>query len=190
MDPQDVPKRPVDATFGGRREAIAKNHCIAPPIGCGEPIQGFKDTPSQQEYAITGLCQTCQDKIEVMLKKMAEGGDALEGLEAFQRATAHLPPFGELNPKPSCNARWDRKDGEHVTPCHLEHGHTGPHQGYYDSDGALVDWPAHEGATTLCGAHTTIPSGESVSPCHLPKGHTGAHEGYCLGSRAVWVDKE
>lgn len=47
----------------GRTSAITTNKCIPKPIGCGEPIKGFRDSLSQREYAISGLCQKCQDSI-------------------------------------------------------------------------------------------------------------------------------
>ena len=47
----------------GRTTAIKSNHCVSPPIGCGKPITPFRDMLSEQEYAISGLCQTCQDEI-------------------------------------------------------------------------------------------------------------------------------
>jgi hypothetical protein len=47
--------RPVDLIFKGRREAIAANKCLQPPIGCGKPIEPFKDALSATEYSISGL---------------------------------------------------------------------------------------------------------------------------------------
>lgn len=35
--------------------------CIAPPIGCGKPIDQFRDEISLEEYKISGWCQGCQD---------------------------------------------------------------------------------------------------------------------------------
>lgn len=46
-----------------RRGAIEANVCVAKPIGCGEPITGFRDTISEREYRISGMCQNCQDDI-------------------------------------------------------------------------------------------------------------------------------
>ena len=47
----------------GRTTAIKNNRCIDPPIGCGGPAHEFRDMLSEQEYSISGFCQTCQDKI-------------------------------------------------------------------------------------------------------------------------------
>lgn len=46
-----------------RRAAIQTNTCVAPPIGCGGPINTFRDELSEREYRISGLCQECQDDI-------------------------------------------------------------------------------------------------------------------------------
>lgn len=46
-----------------REETIKGNKCVPPPIGCGWVITGFRDDLSAKEYAISGLCQECQDKI-------------------------------------------------------------------------------------------------------------------------------
>ena len=47
----------------GRTTAITSNFCVNKPFGCGEPIGTFRDTLSEKEYCISGLCQACQDKI-------------------------------------------------------------------------------------------------------------------------------
>lgn len=49
--------------FTGRITAITTGNCVPKPFGCGEPIGPFRDTKSQREYTISGLCQTCQDSI-------------------------------------------------------------------------------------------------------------------------------
>lgn len=46
-----------------RRATIEANRCVSTPIGCGQPIKGFRDTLSRDEYKISGLCQNCQDNI-------------------------------------------------------------------------------------------------------------------------------
>lgn len=56
-------ERPIDSIFPDRCEAIGENRCINPPIGCGKPINTFKDGISYREYQISGLCQECQDNI-------------------------------------------------------------------------------------------------------------------------------
>ena len=44
-----------------RQDAANELRCINPPIGCGQPIKGFRDLLSQREHRISGLCQKCQD---------------------------------------------------------------------------------------------------------------------------------
>lgn len=46
-----------------RIESIHKELCIDKPFGCGQPITEFRDALSKKEYTISGLCQSCQDKI-------------------------------------------------------------------------------------------------------------------------------
>ncbi len=46
-----------------RREAIEADVCRPAPMGCGKPIDGFRDELSRKEYRISGMCQTCQDKV-------------------------------------------------------------------------------------------------------------------------------
>jgi hypothetical protein len=57
--------RPVDAIFPGRIEAITEHRCMAPPIGCGKPVdmEDFRYPEDRAEYGISGLCQDCQDKV-------------------------------------------------------------------------------------------------------------------------------
>lgn len=51
-------------TFGfDRRDSIARNRCVPPPIGCGKPATTFHDDLSRREFSISGLCQECQDRI-------------------------------------------------------------------------------------------------------------------------------
>ncbi len=47
----------------GRREAIEANRCIDPPNGCGGPATEFNTELDRREYAISGLCQDCQDTV-------------------------------------------------------------------------------------------------------------------------------
>jgi len=47
----------------GRTTAIVNNKCINPPLGCGKDIVYFINSISRMEYTISGLCQTCQDKL-------------------------------------------------------------------------------------------------------------------------------
>lgn len=54
--------RPADLIFPERRQALSEARCMPKPIGCGEKIGKFKDTLSEKEYCITGLCQTCQNR--------------------------------------------------------------------------------------------------------------------------------
>ena len=47
----------------GRTSALQSSICVRPPIGCGGPATEFKDDLSREEYAISGLCQACQDSV-------------------------------------------------------------------------------------------------------------------------------
>lgn len=67
---EPLPKSPamskmLDTIFGGDRQAdIRANRCRPAPLGCGKQIDHateWKDEVSRREYAITGLCQKCQD---------------------------------------------------------------------------------------------------------------------------------
>jgi len=48
---------------GSREDAIKTDRCINPPIGCSKPATEFRDTLSEKEFKISGLCQNCQDRI-------------------------------------------------------------------------------------------------------------------------------
>lgn len=45
--------------FGDRTEPIRNNYCMV----CNGPATEFKDAISEKEFTISGLCQTCQDKM-------------------------------------------------------------------------------------------------------------------------------
>jgi len=55
----------IRGQFGmDRREAIKADQCQPPPMGCGSPVTAeFRDEDSKKEFAISGLCQRCQDSI-------------------------------------------------------------------------------------------------------------------------------
>lgn len=57
--------RPVDKLFpqANRVGQIAKDCCVKPPFGCGQPVGEFRDALSEKEYRVSGLCQKCQDEI-------------------------------------------------------------------------------------------------------------------------------
>lgn len=81
MAVEPTPKAPevdnaLKAMFGvDRLESIPAMKCLDKPIGCGLPLAEtkfakatggdglFRDTPSAQEYRISGMCQDCQDKV-------------------------------------------------------------------------------------------------------------------------------
>lgn len=60
---QVIAERPVDKVFGGRREAIANGQCMKAPQGCGKLAGEFRDEVSRREYAMSALCQACQDSV-------------------------------------------------------------------------------------------------------------------------------
>ena len=47
----------------GRTTAITSDVCIRKPTGCEGPATEFKDELAKSEYALSGLCQKCQDKV-------------------------------------------------------------------------------------------------------------------------------
>lgn len=49
-----------------RRISILNDLCVPAPIGCGKPVGKFRDKLSAKDYTITGLCQKCQDRVEVL----------------------------------------------------------------------------------------------------------------------------
>lgn len=52
----DITKR----VFGrSRTGSITTNVCVT----CGKPAESFKDELSKKEYAISGMCQDCQDSV-------------------------------------------------------------------------------------------------------------------------------
>jgi hypothetical protein len=46
-----------------RRHYIREGKCVPVPIGCGGEATEFKDDVSRREYTLSGLCQSCQDKV-------------------------------------------------------------------------------------------------------------------------------
>lgn len=62
-----IPEPRVAGNIECREEAIMMHYCIKPPLGCGraissEEIDGW-DSLTQKEYAQSGWCLSCQDKI-------------------------------------------------------------------------------------------------------------------------------
>lgn len=62
--------------FFDGQEAAMPGRCIPPPLGCGEPLTGFTDKVSEDEYRITGLCQQCQDGLMAYAEEMEKLGVA------------------------------------------------------------------------------------------------------------------
>lgn len=65
--------------LAGRSTALAAKKCLAPPLGCGNPVGPFRDQLSAKEYAISGFCQDCQDRV-------FGGGDGEGGEELCDNA--------------------------------------------------------------------------------------------------------
>ena len=67
--PNPSDKHPAIENFlegvAGRTTSIQESRCVPPPFGCGKPVsqEDFRDELSRREYAISGLCQTCQDSV-------------------------------------------------------------------------------------------------------------------------------
>lgn len=53
----------LDEVHAIRDAAVSTKCCAKKPFGCGEPVEGFRDALSKREYAISGLCQRCQDAV-------------------------------------------------------------------------------------------------------------------------------
>jgi len=58
-----VVERTLAERFGvSRVEAILNEVCVSAPIGCGQPVEGFRTDLSAREYEISGLCEKCQER--------------------------------------------------------------------------------------------------------------------------------
>lgn len=66
-----------------RPQAHETGRCVAPPVGCGQPITGFRDAYSAKEYGISGWCQACQDKTFVEPEEDEEPAHTLDDLPAY-----------------------------------------------------------------------------------------------------------
>lgn len=56
-------ERTLTEVFGVNRvDAILNEVCVSSPIGCGQPVEGFRTDLNAREYEISGLCEKCQDK--------------------------------------------------------------------------------------------------------------------------------
>lgn len=42
---------------------IMANVCLDPPMGCGNQAIDFRNAVCRREFAISGLCQACQDEV-------------------------------------------------------------------------------------------------------------------------------
>lgn len=51
--------RAIEDLFPGTTQAIAEHRC---PL-CKQPIGEFRNKLSEREYEISGMCQTCQDRV-------------------------------------------------------------------------------------------------------------------------------
>lgn len=52
--------RPADALYPGRQDAQRTAKCVFDPR---HDASEFRDALSRKEYAISGMCQDCQDRI-------------------------------------------------------------------------------------------------------------------------------
>ena len=56
-------ERTLADVFGVNRvEAVLNEVCVEAPIGCGQPVEGFRTDLNAREYEISGLCEKCQDR--------------------------------------------------------------------------------------------------------------------------------
>ena len=56
--PPDLSK-PVFELFPEKADRVIRSQCVT----CAEPVGDFTDALSKKEYSISGMCQTCQDKV-------------------------------------------------------------------------------------------------------------------------------
>lgn len=55
--------KPIDKITKNKHSGWIEEGICNPIIGCGQLItEPFKDELSEKEYAITGMCQECQDE--------------------------------------------------------------------------------------------------------------------------------
>lgn len=88
------PGRPVDQIFPGRLEAIDKLACAS----CKRDVAGFRDKLSASEYAISGLCQLCQDRIfREPIDDARLDQCAARMLGYYQQIRSWLAPLGQLD---------------------------------------------------------------------------------------------
>lgn len=59
MNTQDTTDRPADFLYPQRRVARATQTCV----WCKGDATEFRDELSRREYAISHMCQTCQDEV-------------------------------------------------------------------------------------------------------------------------------
>ncbi len=59
---EEIPERPVDKIAPGRREAIARHHCVNRDDCCAGNGLAYSFNTQQdfKEYQISGYCQECQ----------------------------------------------------------------------------------------------------------------------------------
>ena len=60
---QEIENLLTKVSGASRVGAIKTDRCISPPIGCGKSAKEFTDDISKKEFAISGLCQDCQNKL-------------------------------------------------------------------------------------------------------------------------------
>lgn len=65
MDNQfpDLSSRPINAIFPDRVKAVSEGICPLPDCRKEIKMEDFKDEISRREYRISGMCQSCQDKV-------------------------------------------------------------------------------------------------------------------------------
>lgn len=69
-----LPDKPIETLFPSRREHMAAGLCCAVLYGSSCDGDGtaleFKDNISRVEYGVTGLCQQCQDNLDMYFDEL------------------------------------------------------------------------------------------------------------------------
>ena len=58
-------RKEIERMFPGTFKSIVNDVCAE----CKGPAVEFRDVLSRKEFRISGLCQVCQDEIEIIIKR-------------------------------------------------------------------------------------------------------------------------
>lgn len=72
-DKDDWRPRPVDSVFPRTRVMVALAQTMKCCVNCAGEAEFFADDLSKRDYDITGLCQSCQDRIYQEVEDILDG---------------------------------------------------------------------------------------------------------------------